>query len=659
MLFGRMCGKKYRSLAVLLMLVLLMVQTAPAPVFSATYVRIRNSWTNQYLYESNGQVAYGTPAESNQLSHWEIVDYYGYKRIRNRATGNYMNIETTSGYLDSVKCGPISDDAWSSHWTMLNGTVSGTKVFQNRWRSNWYLHMEDQTGYAQCSQIPPDWGTVQWYLESVEQSSGLPDLVVTDISWSPANPVAGNEVIFSATIKNQGTGATPSGVKHGLGFFVDDVQVSWNDQHYSSIPPGGTVVLTANWGPQGKASWTAAGGTHTVRAYIDDTFDIAESNENNNVYEENINVSDPGSLPDGLYRIRNLWQSNQYLYEAGGQVRYGTPSASDTSSHWALVDLGGNRELWNRATGNYITIDGITSADSPLTTSYTDTSAKAQFKIEPASTSGYYLIRSVAQSNWYVNIESLKGYAQCYNNVQPGWSSPQWAFEYIGEVPSRPGASPTPSPDPSGRGADLPFKTYEAEDAVTNGTILGPSRTYREIPSEASNRKAVRLNSTGQYVEFTLTEAADSMVIRYCIPDAPAGGGINATISMYVNGTHYMDIPLTSKYSWVYGEYPWTNNPANGNPHRFFDETRVTFNNLSAGTKVRLQKDSGDTAAYYIIDLVDFEKRPAPLSQPANSLSITSYGAVPNDGICDKQALINCISAAKAQGKTVWIAGYI
>ena len=112
------------------------------------------------------------------------------------------------------------------------------------------------------------------------------------------------------------------------------------------------------------------------------------------------------------------------------------------------------------------------------------------------------------------------------------------------------------------------------------------------------------------------------MVIRYCIPDAPAGGGINATISMYVNGTHYMDIPLTSKYSWVYGEYPWTNNPANGNPHRFFDETRVTFNNLSAGTKVRLQKDSGDTAAYYIIDLVIL--RGLPLCPNTNSLSITS-----------------------------------
>jgi hypothetical protein len=803
----RFSQKKHRTLAMLLMIALVLTQFLPVPSYAADYVRIKNYWTNQYLYESNGQVAYGNPAAGNQSSHWEIVDYSGYKRIRNRASGNYINIETTSGYLDSVKCNSIGDGAWSSHWTISNGTVSGTKTMKNRWRDTWYMHVEDSTGYAQCSQIPPDWGTVQWYFENV-QSTGTVDLIVTDISWSPANPQQGNEVVFSAVVKNQGTAASPSGVKHGLGFFVDGVQVSWNDAHYSSIPAGQSVTLTANGGPNGKSSWTATGGNHTIKAVIDDTYIIDESNENNNSREESMSVSqapvngngnglkgeyfdnmdltnlkltrtdpninfnwgngspdasigadtfsvrwtgqvqprysgtytfymlsdngrrvwvnnqliidkwiddwdieysgtinltagqkydikveyfenngganaklswssaqqskevipqsqlysDPvssGALPNGLYRIRNNWQSNQYLYESNGQVKYGTPSSSDESSQWALVDLNGNKALWNRATGNYITIAGITSADSPLATSYTDTSSNAQFAIEAGSQSGYYVIRSIPQNNWYVNIEGLKGYAQCYSNVQPGWGSPQWAFEYVGSVPSRPAPSatptPTPPPDPGDRGASLPFKTYEAEEAATNGTILGPSRTYREIASEASNRRAVQLSSTGRYVEFTLTEPADSMVIRYCIPDAAGGGGINTTISMYVNGSHNMDIPLTSKYSWVYGAYPWTNNPSDGLAHRFFDETRVTFNTLQAGTKIRLQKDSGDTASYYVIDLVDFEKRPTQLTQPANSLSITSYGAVPNDGIDDKAALINCIAAAKAQGKSVWL----
>ena len=50
--------------------------------------------------------------------------------------------------------------------------------------------------------------------------SGSPDLIVTDITWTPSSPAAGNEVVFSATIKNQGTAATPSGVKH-----------DWNKRH--------------------------------------------------------------------------------------------------------------------------------------------------------------------------------------------------------------------------------------------------------------------------------------------------------------------------------------------------------------------------------------------------------------------------------------------
>jgi len=210
---------------------------------------------------------------------------------------------------------------------------------------------------------------------------------------------------------------------------------------------------------------------------------------------------------------------------------------------------------------------------------------------------------------------------------------------------------------PKDRGANLPFIKHEAEYASTNATIMQYSVLYRtDIQSEASGRRAVKLDNTGQYIEFTLTEPANAMVIRYCIPDSADGQGLNATLSMYVNNVHSQDIQLTSKYAWVYGEYPWTNNPADGKAHHFFDEVRLMFSTTyAAGTKIKLQKDSGDNAAYYIIDFVEFENVPAPISQPSNSLSITAYGATPNDGTDDKQAIINCINAAKAQGKIVWV----
>ena len=80
----------------------------------------------------------------------------------------------------------------------------------------------------------------------------------------------------------------------------------------------------------------------------------------------------------------------------------------------------------------------------------------------------------------------------------------------------------------AGRGAEVPFLEQEAENAPTNGTIIGPSRDAYTQAAEASGRKAVRL-TPGQYVEFTLPAAANAITVRYSIPDAANGGGIDGT----------------------------------------------------------------------------------------------------------------------------------
>jgi hypothetical protein len=129
--------------------------------------------------------------------------------------------------------------------------------------------------------------------------SGKPDLVVTDISWKPANPVTGSAVTFSATVKNQGDTPTPAGAKHGVIFTFDDGAAGsgvWSDTHTTSIAPGAWVTLTASGG-SGGATWTAVEGTHTVKANVDDVNRIAESDENNNVRTEQIAVSKAGSAP--------------------------------------------------------------------------------------------------------------------------------------------------------------------------------------------------------------------------------------------------------------------------------------------------------------------------------------------------------------------------
>ncbi|MDI1464571.1 carbohydrate-binding protein [Catellatospora sp. KI3] len=206
------------------------------------------------------------------------------------------------------------------------------------------------------------------------------------------------------------------------------------------------------------------------------------------------------------------------------------------------------------------------------------------------------------------------------------------------------------------RGATVPYTTYEAENGSTNASVVGPNRTYLTEASEASGRKAVKLSSTGQYVQVTLTKPANALVIRYSIPDNAGGTGQTAPLALYNGSTKVADVTLSSVYSWVYGAYPYNNNPAGGEPHRFFDEVRVLLpGTYAAGTVVKLQKDASSSAAYYTIDLVEGEVTPAALTQPTNFLPVTDYGAVANDAGDDTNAFNSAISAAQSQGKGVWV----
>ncbi|MDB5184237.1 MAG: Serine protease, subtilase family [Candidatus Saccharibacteria bacterium] len=127
---------------------------------------------------------------------------------------------------------------------------------------------------------------------TVNTPAPKPDLIVSDLTWSPASPKAGDNVTFSATIKNQGNGATPAGTIHGVSFSVDGKQVSWSDNYTSSIPAGGSASVTADFGPNKLATWPATAGTKTVLAYVDDINRIKnESDENNNTLTKSLTVT--------------------------------------------------------------------------------------------------------------------------------------------------------------------------------------------------------------------------------------------------------------------------------------------------------------------------------------------------------------------------------
>ncbi len=205
------------------------------------------------------------------------------------------------------------------------------------------------------------------------------------------------------------------------------------------------------------------------------------------------------------------------------------------------------------------------------------------------------------------------------------------------------------------RGASVPWTTYEAEDMATSGSIWGPQYGPNVVASESSGRKCVVLSVTGQYVEFVAQAAANAIVVRYCVPDTTNGLGMDSTLSLYTNGTLAQELPVTSRYSWLYGGYPWTNSPSAGSPRNFYDEVRQNRLSIGAGDVVRLQKGGNDTASYYIIDLVDLENVAPPLNAPSNSLSILAFGAGGAGLTDDTTALINCIAEAQARGVSVWM----
>jgi len=205
-----------------------------------------------------------------------------------------------------------------------------------------------------------------------------------------------------------------------------------------------------------------------------------------------------------------------------------------------------------------------------------------------------------------------------------------------------------------GVGADLPWTTYEAEAMKTTCTVLGPKYGPNLLETESSGQKCVQLTATGDYVEFTAIAKANALVARYSLPDAAKGGGINTTLSLLVNGRTVRTLALTSRYSHLYGSYPFSNDPAAGKPRNFYDELRVKDLIIAPGDVVRLQQTTADAPAC-VVDLVDLENVPPPLAAPANALSVLDFGAGAKGETDDTAALRNCITAARSQGRIVWV----
>lgn len=422
-----------------------------------------------------------------------------------------------------------------------------------------------------------------------------PDLTVEKLTWSPAQPSESDAIKVSATVRNAGSAASPAST-------VD-------------VSLGGTVAGSAAVGALGAGeSATAvvdigkrAEGSYTLSALVDPGGTIAEQNEDNNskAAADKLTVSQsPG--PD--LEVTGI-TSNPASPAVGSDVSFAVKVHNRGTSAVAAGSV-------TRLTVGTKTLNGTTPAIAA------GESATVALQGSWTATSGGATLTATADATGVVAETNENNNALARSIVV-------------------------------GRGAAVPYVEYEAEDGRYDGTLLesDAERTFghTNFATESSGRKSVRLNSTGQYVEFTSTNATNSIVVRNSIPDAPGGGGQQKTLSLYADGKFVQKLTLSSKNSWLYGttDQPegLTNTPG-GDARRLFDESHALLaQSYPAGTTFRLQRDAGDDAAYYVVDLVDLEQVAPAASKPAACTSITEYGAVPNDGIDDADAIQKAVTA--------------
>ena len=217
-------------------------------------------------------------------------------------------------------------------------------------------------------------------------------------------------------------------------------------------------------------------------------------------------------------------------------------------------------------------------------------------------------------------------------------------------------------PNASQYGAKLAYTTYEAEQGeLKNGIIENQSsskETERATAREASGQAYVDL-PTNASVSFIAQADANAATIRYTVPDGESG-----KVEVKVNNTVIGTLDLSSKSNWQYlDNYTYHPNddikvhdtPAADRLARFqFDEVSQLFKeaNIKVGDKVTITNIDSTPVG---IDLVDLEKAPDAIRQPENSVSITDFGAVANDGSDDYQAFMAAIESAKASKKSVYI----
>ncbi|MFH8979143.1 discoidin domain-containing protein [Streptomyces sp. NPDC017890] len=398
-----------------------------------------------------------------------------------------------------------------------------------------------------------------------------PDLEVTELTASPASPVESDRITVSATVRNSGPANAPAGE---VALRLGDTKVATAE--VGALRAGAQSTVSASIGARDA-------GSYELSAVADEANEITEQNETNNTY----------TRPEPLV-VKPVQSSD--LVAAAVTTTPSSPAAGDDVTFEVALRNQGTRDS---AGGSHAVKIGIVDSKGATVKSLTGAhdGVIAAGSASPAVDLGTW---KAADGSYTLRVE---------------------VADDANELPVKRENNTSTQPLFVGRGADMPYDMYEAEDGTVGGgaKVVGPDRTVGDIAGEASGRKAVHLDATGEFVEFTTKAETNTLVTRFSIPDAPGGGGIDSTINVYVDGVMKKALPLTSEYAWLYGaEASPGNSPSAGAPRHIYDEAHIMLGEtVPAGSKVRLQKDASNSTDY-AIDFVNLEQvAPVPNPDPA------------------------------------------
>lgn len=395
-----------------------------------------------------------------------------------------------------------------------------------------------------------------------------PDLTITGMSFSPPAPVETDSITLSATVRNAGNlGSGATNVNFYLGTaLAGTVPVS-------ALTAGASATVSASVGARDA-------GSYPLSAKVDEANSVIEQNETNNSFSNSSPVVVTPVASSDLIAAAVSWSPS-------------TPAAGNTVTFSVSIRNQGSIASASGAHGITLTVlDQNGAAVRTLT-------GAANGVIAAGATAAPVNLGTWTAANGRYTVRGVLAHD-------------------ANELPVKQGNNTSNQSLFVGRGANMPYDMYEAEDGILGGgaSVVGPNRTIGDLAGEASGRRAVTLNSNGSFVEFTTRASTNTLVTRFSIPDSAGGGGIGSTLNIYVDGAFHKAINLTSRYAWLYGaEASPGNSPGAGGPRHIYDEANVMLNStVPAGSRIRLQKDPANGTTY-AIDFINLEQV-APIANP-------------------------------------------